>query len=38
MSKRLAEIQETYARIHRQLRRDAGRQAAQALLELVVAA
>ncbi|MCC7278750.1 MAG: lipid-A-disaccharide synthase, partial [Chromatiaceae bacterium] len=31
---RLAEIRETYAGIHRQLRRDAGRQAARALLEL----
>jgi lipid-A-disaccharide synthase len=38
MTSRLAEIQETYAGIHRQLRRDAGRQAAQALLELVAAA
>ena len=31
---RLAEIRETYAGIHRQLRLDAGRQAAQALLQL----
>jgi lipid-A-disaccharide synthase len=34
---RLVEIRETYAGIHRQLRRDAGRQAAQALLELAAA-
>ena len=34
---RLTEIQETYAGIHRQLRLDAGRQAARALLELVAA-
>ncbi len=32
---RVAEIQETYARIHRALRRDASREAAKALLELV---
>jgi len=35
---RLAEIQETYARIHGQLRRDDSREAASALLELVPAA
>jgi lipid-A-disaccharide synthase len=34
---RLAEIQQTYAGIHRQLRLDAGRQAARALLDLVEA-
>lgn len=34
---RLAEIQETYARIHGQLRRDASREAASALLELAAA-